>query len=216
MSDINAANKTLTRWLVLAVVAMFGFGFALVPLYDIMCEQLGINGKPSSSAVESPTGMQVDESRLIKVQFIAQVDTGIPWSFEPIQAEMLVHPGEVIQTAYHAFNMASNDLTGQAVPSVSPGLAATYFNKIECFCFNKQPLAGQTAAELPVVFYIEPDIPESIHTLTLSYTLFKFKENTTTEPTESVSNSAVNDKLAYQAATQNRAQEHAQEQGASQ
>lgn len=212
MSDINQANKTLTKWLLLAVVGMFGFGFALIPLYDIMCEQLGINGKTSSNAVETPTGMQVDESRLIKVQFIAQVDSDIPWEFGPIQAEMLVHPGEVIQTAYRAFNTATKDLTGQAVPSVSPGLAASYFNKIECFCFNQQPLAGQSAAELPVIFYIEPDIPESIHTLTLSYTLFQFKENTATEPTESVSNSITDDKLAYQGLTS----EHAQEQGASQ
>lgn len=212
MSDVNEANKALTKWLLLAVVGMFGFGYALVPLYDIMCEQLGINGKTNSNAVESPTGMQVDKSRLIKVQFIAQVDSQIPWDFGPIESEMFVHPGEVIQTAYHAFNTASNDLTGQAVPSVSPGLAASYFNKIECFCFNKQPLAGKSAAELPVIFYIEPDIPESIHTLTLSYTLFQFKEKTNAEPTESVSNHIASDKLAYQALTP----EHAQEQGASQ
>jgi cytochrome c oxidase assembly protein subunit 11 len=91
---------------------------------------------------------------------------------------MDVHPGQVIQTAYLAKNLSSQEIVGQAVPSVSPGLGASYFNKIECFCFNQQPLQAKANAEMPLIFYIEPDIPESIHTLTLSYTLYDITDKT--------------------------------------
>ncbi|WP_159650721.1 cytochrome c oxidase assembly protein [Vibrio atypicus] len=165
-------NRKLTLKLLAATVAMFGFGFALVPLYDVMCDALGINGKTNTESALQPQGMVPDTSRLIRVEFMAHRNQGIPWSFEPKQTSMDVHPGQVIQTAYFAQNLSANEIVGQAVPSVSPGLGATYFNKIECFCFNQQPLAGQGEAEMPLIFYIEPDIPDSIHTLTLSYTLY--------------------------------------------
>jgi cytochrome c oxidase assembly protein subunit 11 len=116
--------------------------------------------------------MVPDESRSIRVEFMAHRNHDMPWSFEPKQAFMQVHPGQVIQTAFLAKNLSDRDIVGQAVPSVSPGLGASYFNKIECFCFNQQPLAGKAQAEMPLIFYIEPDIPDSIHTLTLSYTLY--------------------------------------------
>lgn len=176
------ANRKLTARLLVAVVLMFGFGFALVPLYDVMCEQLGINGKTSEVAAIQPQGMVADTSRTIRVEFIAHISHNMPWSFEPQVTHLDVHPGEVIQTAYVADNLSATALVGQAVPSVSPGQGATYFNKIECFCFNQQPLMAGAHAEMPLIFYIEPDIPHSIHTLTLSYTLYNITDKAAPQP----------------------------------
>ncbi|CAE6929853.1 COG3175 Cytochrome oxidase assembly factor [Vibrio sp. B1REV9] len=170
----NPSNKKLTIKLLLATALMFGFGFALVPLYDIMCDALGINGKTSDVAAIQPAGMQADISRTIRVEFMAHVTPDMPWEFKPKVVSMDVHPGEVIQTDYLALNQSDKALVGQAVPSVSPGTGAAYFNKIECFCFNQQPLEGNQQASMPLIFYIEPDVPDAIHTLTLSYTLYKF------------------------------------------
>ncbi len=178
MSEQNRkSNKKLVTWLSVAVIGMFGFGFALVPLYDIMCEALGINGKTNTVSVVQPVGMRADISRTIRVEFMAHINPDMPWTFKPETIYLDVHPGEVIQTAYLAKNNASQSLIGQAVPSVSPGTGAAYFNKIECFCFNHQPLDANGEAEMPLIFYIEPDIPESIHTLTLSYTLYNITSN---------------------------------------
>lgn len=176
------ANRKLTLRLVLVVVLMFGFGFALVPLYDVMCKQLGINGKTNEVAAIQPQGMPIDESRTIRVEFMAHISHNMPWSFTPKVTHMEVHPGQVIQTAYLADNLSGADLVGQAVPSISPGLGATYFNKIECFCFSQQPLMAKAHAELPLIFYIEPDIPDSIHTLTLSYTLYNITDRVEPQP----------------------------------
>ncbi|EGQ8160106.1 cytochrome c oxidase assembly protein [Vibrio parahaemolyticus] len=169
----KSSHKKLTIKLVLATFAMFGFGFALVPLYDVMCDALGINGKTSDVAAIQPTGMQPDLSRTIRVEFMAHVNPDMPWEFKPKVISMNVHPGEVVQTEYLAFNESGQRLVGQAVPSVSPGNGAAYFNKIECFCFTQQQLDGKQHAQMPLIFYIEPDLPDSIHTLTLSYTLYK-------------------------------------------
>ncbi|EHH2514314.1 cytochrome c oxidase assembly protein [Vibrio parahaemolyticus] len=169
----KSSHKKLTIKLVLATFAMFGFGFALVPLYDVMCDALGINGKTSDVAAIQPTGMQPDLSRTIRVEFMAHVNPDMPWEFKPKVISMNVHPGEVVQTEYLAFNESGQRLVGQAVPSVSPGNGAAYFNKIECFCFTQQPLDGKQHVQMPLIFYIEPDLPDSIHTLTLSYTLYK-------------------------------------------
>ena len=166
------SSKKLTGYLVLSVVAMFGFGFALVPLYDVMCEALGINGKTNTVSAVQPQGMQPDYSRTIRVEFMSHIKPDMPWQFSPEVRVLEVHPGEVVQTNYIAKNLSGASLIGQAVPSVSPGMGASYFNKMECFCFNQQPLDGFKSAEMGLIFYIEPDIPESIHTLTLSYTLF--------------------------------------------
>ncbi|MEZ8189468.1 cytochrome c oxidase assembly protein [Vibrio sp. 1F279] len=166
------STKKLTGYLVLSVVVMFGFGFALVPLYDVMCEALGINGKTNTVSAVQPQGMQPDYSRTVRVEFMSHIKPDMPWQFSPEVRVLEVHPGEVVQTNYIAKNLSGASLVGQAVPSVSPGMGATYFNKMECFCFNQQPLDGHKSAEMGLIFYIEPDIPESIHTLTLSYTLF--------------------------------------------
>ncbi len=157
---------------VLIVCGMFFFGFALVPLYDVFCEVTGINGKTSGERYEGVTAGKVDESRTVRLQFVASTNAEMPWEFRPGEFELVVHPGEVRDTVYLARNLAERDMVGQAVPSVSPGLAAKYLHKVECFCFQQQPLAAGAEAELPLRFMIDPEIPEDIHTLTLSYTLF--------------------------------------------
>ncbi|MFA0112435.1 cytochrome c oxidase assembly protein [Vibrio sp. 10N.261.46.E11] len=187
------STKKLTGYLVLSVVAMFGFGFALVPLYDVMCEALGINGKTNTVSAVQPQGMQPDYSRAIRVEFMSHIKPDMPWTFSPEVRVLEVHPGEVVQTNYIAKNLSGASLVGQAVPSVSPGMGATYFNKMECFCFNQQPLDGFKSANMGLIFYIEPDIPDSIHTLTLSYTLFNITsevvgESSSPEPNVIASN----------------------------
>lgn len=163
-------KKTLTR-LVLGVFAMFGFGFALVPLYDVFCDITGLNGKTNTQAAQySVEG--VDKERLVTVQFISRMAKGIPWQFEPMVREIKVHPGERKVVKFFAKNEAQRDIIGQAVPSVSPGQAALYFQKIECFCFNHQPLKGQESIEMALQFYVDPELPKDISTLTLSYTLY--------------------------------------------
>jgi len=175
-NELKNKNRQLITKLLIGTVLMFGFGFALVPLYDVMCKALGINGKTNEVAAIQPASMQIDESRTIRVQFMAHVSNDMPWKFAPKTTHMDVHPGQVIQTAFLANNLSGEELVGQAVPSVSPGQGATYFNKIECFCFHQQPLSAKADAEMPLIFYIEPDIPDSIHTLTLSYTLYNITE----------------------------------------
>ncbi|MGR5353360.1 cytochrome c oxidase assembly protein [Vibrio sp. DNB22_12_1] len=187
----KSSNKRLTIKLLLATALMFGFGFALVPLYDIMCDALGINGKTSDVASIQPIGMQPDISRTIRVEFMAHVSPDMPWEFKPKVLSMDVHPGEVVQTEYLAFNQSDQNLVGQAVPSVSPGTGAAYFNKIECFCFNQQPLDGKQQASMPLIFYIEPNVPNSIHTLTLSYTLYKLSPQSGDSSVVSLSRSEI-------------------------
>lgn len=165
------SNRKLISMLVMGCIGMFGFGFALVPLYDVLCEKLGINGKTSNTA-SSYQAITIDTSRIVTVEFISQVQTGMPWKFEPQTKRLEVHPGELIHTAFLARNVSDRATVGQAIPSISPGQGAAYFNKTECFCFNQQHLAASTSAELPLIFFVDTQLPESIHTLTLSYTLY--------------------------------------------
>jgi cytochrome c oxidase assembly protein subunit 11 len=172
--SISNNNKTVKK-LLLVVVAMFGFGFALVPLYDVFCDITGLNGKTNSTAV-AYTASSVDESRTVRVQFITRNAKGIPWKFEPVINEIDVHPGEMKVVSFYAKNNATHDIIGQAVPSVSPGLAANYFHKIECFCFTQQPLSAGTDVEMSLQFYVDLELPADIKTLTLSYTLYDITE----------------------------------------
>ncbi|SUI90926.1 cytochrome c oxidase assembly protein [Shewanella morhuae] len=169
--DKLKSNHKLISMLVMGCIGMFGFGFALVPLYDVLCDKLGINGKTANTA-SSYQAITVDTSRIVTVEFISQVQTGMPWKFEPQTKRLEVHPGELIHTVFLARNVSDRATVGQAIPSVSPGQGAAYFNKTECFCFNQQHLAASTSAELPLIFFVDPQLPESIHTLTLSYTLY--------------------------------------------
>ena len=153
-------------------VAMFAFVFVvMVPLYNVLCDALGINGKTSSEAYTSVVA-QVDESRSVKVQFVATNNDGMPWAFSPDVTEMVVHPGAANDTIFFAANPTTNSMIAQAIPSVSPSRAAEYFHKTECFCFEQQPLDGNSEAEMPLQFIVDQDLPADIKTITLSYTLF--------------------------------------------
>ncbi len=167
----NPAIDTTAKLAVVAV-AMFAFVFVvMVPLYNVLCDALGINGKTSDQAY---TAVQagVDESREITIQFVATNNEGMPWEFGPGDRIMKVNPGASNTTIFHARNPLPRAMVAQAIPSVSPSRAAEYFHKTECFCFNQQPLDGESSAEMPLQFIIDRDLPSDIRTITLSYTLF--------------------------------------------
>ena len=158
------------------VVMMFAFVFVvMVPLYDVLCDALGINGKTSGQAYEA-VQIQVDESREITIQFIASNNDGMPWEFRPSQTIMRVNPGAVNETVFLARNPLPKDMVAQAIPSVSPARAAEYFHKTECFCFNQQPLGGKQSTEMPLQFIVDQELPRDIKTITLSYTMFDITE----------------------------------------
>ena len=153
------------------VVGMFGFGFALVPLYDVFCEVTGLNGKTGDNPVVVNT-LQVDTSREIEVEFVASLNEGMPWEFKPLQHSVTVHPGQPTRIEYVAINRTDETITGQAVPSVSPGQAAEYFQKKECFCFTEQKLEPGEEKRMPVIFVVDPELPDDVSQLALSYTFF--------------------------------------------
>lgn len=167
----------LTALLVLLAVSMFGFGFALVPLYDVFCQVTGINGKPSNQP-SAVIDAAVQKQRKVTVQFMAHVHPDMPWVFEPEVHEVQVSPGEMKRIHFNAENLKNDYVVGQAIPSISPGSAALYFHKTACFCFNQQQLSPLARAEMPLVFYIDPDLPSEITTLTLSYTLYDVSDKT--------------------------------------
>ncbi|MFT4614037.1 MAG: cytochrome c oxidase assembly protein subunit 11 [Bacteroidia bacterium] len=167
----NPTTDTAAKLAGVAVM-MFAFVFVvMVPLYDVLCDALGINGKTSGEAYTSVAAV-VDESRTVTIQFIATNNEGMPWDFAPSTTEMKVHPGGVNDTVFLARNPMPNAMVAQAIPSVSPSRAAQYFHKTECFCFNQQPLNGETEVEMPLQFIVDQDLPKDIRTITLSYTIF--------------------------------------------
>lgn len=170
-ANTKSVNKTVGSLLVV-VAAMFAFVFVvMVPLYNVLCDVLGINGKTATVAYEAVKA-EVDTSRTIKVQFIARNNDGMPWEFRPEVKVLRVHPGELKGTTFFAKNPDDAAMVAQAIPSIVPARAAAYFNKTECFCFNQQPLEGGGVADMPLQFVIDQDLPKDITTITLSYTLF--------------------------------------------
>ena len=160
-----------TALLVTLAVGMFGFAFALVPLYDVFCELTGLNGKTAREVATAEVPAVVSD-RTVTVQFLAHVGNGMPWEFRPTEHRLRVRPGEMHTTLYYARNRASQTVTGQAVPSVTPGQAAIHLNKTECFCFRQQQLEAGQEIDMPVTFYVDAELPDDINTLSLSYTLF--------------------------------------------
>ena len=169
-------NRLSALKLGVVFVAMFGFSFALVPLYDMLCEVTGFGGRTGVVEASSLDG-QVDISRTVKVQFLANTNSKLPWQFKPTVTSMEVHPGEVYETTYVAVNASSTAVTGQAVPNVSPPLASKYFNKTECFCFDNQELKASEKKTMPVRFIVDRSIPKSVTSVTLSYTFFRVDNN---------------------------------------
>lgn len=169
MSDIKRPNSRLVTRLLMLVVAMFAFGFALVPLYDVMCKTLGINGKTGDQYTQT---QQIDESRQVRVQFLATNNADMVWGFYPEAQEIVVHPGAVNEMLFVAQNPTDKPMTAQAIPSIAPGEAAAYFHKTECFCFTQQMLQPGERIEMPVRFIVDRDLPSDVKHLTLAYTLF--------------------------------------------
>lgn len=153
-------------------VLMFGFGFALVPLYDVFCDITGLNGKTGRIEASEIDSSRVDLSRTIEVRFLANTSKGLPWDFQPLVKKMEIHPGQVYEAVFRVRSASDGPTLGQAIPSVSPGLAAEHFNKTECFCFTQQELAGRETMDMPVRFVVGAGISESIEQITLSYTFY--------------------------------------------
>ena len=169
----RSANRSLVGKLVLLTAGMFAFGYALVPLYDVFCEITGIGDRTGGATAATSLPTRVDEDRLVDVEFVASVNSGAPWEFRPAVSRMKVNPGKLYKTTFFARNATEQPLVGQAVPSVAPGQANRYLQKTECFCFTEQRFEPGEGRDMPVVFYIDPELPEYLDTVTLSYTFFE-------------------------------------------
>jgi cytochrome c oxidase assembly protein subunit 11 len=173
-------NAVLLGKLAVIAVAMFGFGYAMVPMYRTICEALGINVLALSEQKTAEFGRsevapnsQIDRSRTITVEFDANARG--PWDFKPATRSLQVHPGELTTVMYEFRNAQNHTMSAQAIPSYAPRQAASHFNKLECFCFNQYTLAPGEKKTWPVVFVIDPKLPRDVTTVTLSYTFFEVK-----------------------------------------
>ena len=165
----QAANRTLLKRLSVVALAMFGFGYLMVPLYEKFCEVTGIRniGRPDQIA-----NTQVDTGRTVRVEMDGNI-RNLPWRFKPDEPVVNVHPGELRQVVFEVVNTTDRQLVGQAIPSYAPSEAAQYFRKLDCFCFATQTLRPGERREMPVVFVIDPALPKDLPTITLSYTFFE-------------------------------------------
>ncbi len=166
-----SSNHSLVLKLLTLTVAMFGFGFLLVPIYDVFCDILGIDSRPANTAAVMESRAAEDD-RVITVEFMAALNEYAPWEFSPGVISMQVHPGKLYDASYFARNLTDRQLVGQAIPSIAPSQAARYFRKTECFCFNSQEFGPNESRDMGLRFFIDRDIPDYIDRLTLSYTLF--------------------------------------------
>lgn len=169
--DVAVANRLLLKKLIVMSALMFGFGFALVPFYEKICQVTGLRDVFAKDAVAAQN-TQVDASRSVGIEFDANIQR-LAWTFKPLERHVAVHPGEVTQVVYEVRNTLDRPVTGQAVPSYGPARASQYFEKLECFCFRQQTLAAGEVRKMPVVFVVDPKLPKDINTITLSYTFFE-------------------------------------------
>jgi cytochrome c oxidase assembly protein subunit 11 len=149
---------------------MFGFGFAMVPLYDLLCSVTGLNGSTTGRGNEAELTKRVDLNREITVEFDATNNADLPWEFHPLIKKLKVHPGEINEVSYYAKNLSDKAIIGQAIPGITPWQATSHFNKSECFCFIQQKLEAGESREMTLRFVIDPDLPAQYKTITLSYT----------------------------------------------
>ncbi len=176
--NLRGANLKMLGKLAVITVGMFGFGYALIPIYKHICEITGLNilalgerDLPGKSSLARPGNTQVDTSRLITVEFDANVRG--PWDFKPEKRSIQVHPGELTTVLYEFQNIQNRTMAAQAIPSYAPKQAASHFNKLECFCFNQYTLAPGEKKQWPVAFVIDPRLSKDVTTITLSYTFFE-------------------------------------------
>jgi cytochrome c oxidase assembly protein subunit 11 len=169
---MNDAPDRRLPWKIAALsVAMFAFGFFVLPsLYETFCEITGFGGRTATAA--STVAALPDPSRTVRVEFVASVPRGVPFTLEPEVSHMEVHPGQMYETHFRARNLTGSPLAAQAVPSVAPGAAARHFNKVECFCFTSQQFEPHQELTLKLAFVVAPELPAHVDTLSLSYTYF--------------------------------------------
>jgi len=190
---LRQTNLLMLRKLVVVALGMFGFGYALVPLYVAICEATGINilalGEkelPGSgnARLANPQNSQLDTSRTITVEFDANARG--PWHFKPMQNSIQVHPGEMVTVMYEFQNVQGRTMSAQAIPSYAPHQAGPHFNKVECFCFNQYTLAPGEKKQWPVVFVVDKKLSKDVTTITLSYTFFEVGSSTPPAPSAAV------------------------------
>lgn len=178
-------HRQLVTKLLIIVALAFGFGFALVPLYDAFCVATGLNGKTAkpgdvilgglfASANAPPS--RIDTTRIVTVEFMGTVMPGLAWDMQPLTPSLDLHPGELHQARFRVHNRSDKPIVGQAIPSVTPGIAAQHFQKLDCFCFAQQTLAPGETRELPVTFIVKPEIDPDTRTITLAYAFFNTAE----------------------------------------
>lgn len=176
MKDVEAKiNRTVRRSL-LGVAGMFGFAFALVPLYGLFCDITGLGGRTGGQSNYDVARASIDPSRLVRVSFVANTNDGMAWSFEPEVRVVRVNPGELEEVSFVVHNPTARTIVGQAVPSVTPGRAANYFHKTECFCFSQQVLRPGERKAMPLRFIVGTELPKSLTDIALSYTLYDVTE----------------------------------------
>jgi cytochrome c oxidase assembly protein subunit 11 len=172
------ANIRTTRKTVLIVIGMFGFGFALVPLYSVICDVFGLNGrfidlqKTEQAEYVANVERRVDTSRTVRIEFLTTLNQKLNWEFKAREYTVDVHPGKVTEVMFYAKNLTNRKIVAQAIPSVTPGYAAKYFSKMECFCFSNQTFEPGEAREMPLRFYVDPNLPKKVKTISLGYTFF--------------------------------------------
>jgi cytochrome c oxidase assembly protein subunit 11 len=180
---IKISSSSLVIKLLLLAVVMLGFSYMLIPLYKSACEAGLLNPVRDNSsnpyanvnANVDTSNTQVDKSRWITVEFVANMNEKMPWNFGAQQKSVRIHPGEMTNVVYDVVNTTDRETVGVAIPSYGPALAVEYFKKVECFCFTKQTMAPHEHRGMPVVFVVTPDLPKDVNTITLSYTFFEVK-----------------------------------------
>jgi len=169
--QLNVKNNQLIKKLLWILVGSLLFAFALVPIYDVLCSLTGLNGKTNNTAAVLEKA-KVDPSRWVTVQFTTNVMTGLGWNFYPKQSSIKLHPGQIETVVFIAKNITNQVVVGRAVPSVTPGIGAANLKKIECFCFINQSLNPGEEKEMPLRFFVSPEIPSDVSEMTLSYAFF--------------------------------------------
>jgi cytochrome c oxidase assembly protein subunit 11 len=189
---LNPRNhRRLVGRLVVVAVAMFGFGYAMVPLYQVFCDFTGLGGR-SVQISEDAAGVPSSD-RTVQIRFLATTHSDLPWQFQPLEKTSVVKLGELSETRYLAMNPTAHDIIGQATYNIVPPEASLYFVKTECFCFTEQLLTSNESREMPVYFFVQPDLPESIKEITLSYTFYRNEKAEKAALAQASANAPVNE-----------------------
>jgi cytochrome c oxidase assembly protein subunit 11 len=170
---VNAETRRTLKRIALVSAGSFVFAFSMVPLYNVACEKVfGIKLEKGAAGQEQLAGLVPDASRAIRVQFDGTVNSKLPWDFRPLKSSMVVQPGKQYEALFVARNHSTEDIVGNAAPSIAPTQASGFFTKTECFCFTQQMLKAGEERLMPVRFIVNPSLPGDVATITLSYTFY--------------------------------------------